>query len=144
MSESVDLAALLNDQGRGPLASRMGITLLEASSHRVVATMPVEGNTQPYGLLHGGASAVLVETLGSLVAALHAGPTKQAVGLNINVTHHKSATEGLVTGVALPISLGTTIAAVQVVISTESGTRVATGQLTCLLRNIRPHTTAIT
>ncbi|MBM3722983.1 MAG: PaaI family thioesterase [Actinobacteria bacterium] len=115
----------------------MGITLLEASANRVVATMPVEGNTQPYGLLHGGANAVLVETLGSLAAALHGGPNKQALGLNINVTHHKSATGGLVTGVATPMSLGKTIAAIEVVITNESGDRIATGQLTCLLRDWR-------
>lgn len=137
MTEEQDLAAVLNEQGRGALANRMGITLLEASANRVVATMPVEGNTQPYGLLHGGANAVLVETLGSLAAALHGGPNKQALGLNINVTHHKSATGGLVTGVATPMSLGKTIAAIEVVITNESGDRIATGQLTCLLRDWR-------
>jgi len=137
VTEEQDLAAVLNEQGRGALANRMGITLLEASANRVVATMPVEGNTQPYGLLHGGANAVLVETLGSLAAALHGGPNKQALGLNINVTHHKSATGGLVTGVATPMSLGKTIAAIEVVITNESGDRIATGQLTCLLRDWR-------
>jgi uncharacterized protein (TIGR00369 family) len=137
MSEAQELAKTLNKKGRGPLADRMGINLLEASPHRVVATMPVEGNTQPYGLLHGGANAVLVETLGSLAAALHGGPKKQALGLNINVTHHKSATSGVVTGVATPIRLGKTIAAIEVVITNEAGERVATGQLTCLLRDWR-------
>jgi len=137
VTEEQDLAAVLNEQGRGALANRMGITLLEASANRVVATMPVEGNTQPYGLLHGGANAVLVATLGSLAAALHGGPNKQALGLNINVTHHKSATGGLVTGVATPMSLGKTIAAIEVVITNESGDRIATGQLTCLLRDWR-------
>ena len=137
MTEEQDLAAVLNEQVRGALAERMGITLLEASPNRVVATMPVEGNTQPFGLLHGGASAVLVETLGSLAAALHGGPNKQALGLNINVTHHKSVSAGLVTGVATPMSLGKTIAAIEVVIANEAGDRVATGQLTCLLRDWR-------
>lgn len=137
MSEAKDLAAALNKEGRGPLANQMGINLLEASPTRVVATMPVEGNTQPYGLLHGGANAVLVETLGSLAAALHAGPSKQALGLNINVTHHKSAKSGVVTGVATPMSLGKTIAAIEVVITNEEGERIATGQLTCLLRDWR-------
>lgn len=137
MSEAKDLAAALNKEGRGPLANQMGINLLEASPTRVVATMPVEGNTQPYGLLHGGANAVLVETLGSLAAALHAGPSKQALGLNINVTHHKSAKSGVVTGVATPMSLGKTIAAIEVVITNEAGERIATGQLTCLLRDWR-------
>jgi len=137
MSEAADLTKLLNERGRGPLAESMGIELQEVSAARVVATMPVEGNTQPYGLLHGGASAVLVETLGSLAAAVHGGPTKQALGLNINVTHHKSATTGVVTGVATPMSLGSTIASIEVVITDESNNRIATGQLTCLLRSIR-------
>lgn len=137
MSEAKDLATALNKEGRGPLADRMGINLLEASPTRVVATMPVDGNTQPYGLLHGGANAVLVETLGSLAAALHGGPSKQALGLNINVTHHKSAKSGVVTGVATPMSLGKTIAAIEVVITNEAGERIATGQLTCLLRDWR-------
>lgn len=137
MSEELNLTQLLNERGRGALAEAMGIELIEVSAERVVATMPVQGNTQPYGLLHGGASAVLVETLGSLAAAVHGGPTKQALGLNINVTHHKSATSGFVTGVATPLSLGNTIAAIEVVVSDESGVRIATGQLTCLLRPIR-------
>ena len=82
------------------LMQRMGIEMVEASPERLVATMPVEGNTQPYGLLHGGASVVLAETLGSFGAALHAGPGKAVVGLDINATHHRAARSGLVTGVA--------------------------------------------
>lgn len=137
MSEEIDLTTILNERGRGALAEAMGIELLEVSANKVVATMPVAGNTQPYGLLHGGASAVLVETLGSLAAAVHGGPHKQALGLNINVTHHKSVSEGTVTAVATPLSLGNTIASIEVVITASDGVRVATGQLTCLLRAAR-------
>ena len=90
----------------GTLAERMGIEILEAAPDRLVATMPVEGNTQPYGLLHGGASVVLAETLGSIGAALHAGPERVAVGLDINATHHRAARRGLVTGTATPIHRG--------------------------------------
>ena len=68
--------------------------------------MPVEGNTQPYGLLHGGASVVLAETLGSIGAALHAGPAGIAVGLDINATHHRAARSGFVTGTATALSPG--------------------------------------
>ena len=75
----------------GALNERMGIELVEATADRVVATMPVEGNTQPYGLLHGGASVVLAETLGSIGAAIHAGPDKLSVGVDINATHHRAA-----------------------------------------------------
>src|SRR3954470_8070301 len=92
----------------GALASRMGITLTEVSSARVVGTMPVDGNTQPYGLLHGGASCVLAETLGSIGAAIHAAERRGgfAVGVDINATHHKDARSGTVTGVATPLKLG--------------------------------------
>src|ERR1700683_1388651 len=82
------------------LASGMGIEIPEHSAERVAGTMPVEGNPQPYGLLHGGASCVLAETLGSIGAALHAGPGKFTVGIEINATHHRAAAAGLVTGVA--------------------------------------------
>src|SRR5690242_15774474 len=77
------------------LLHRMQIEVLEASPERLVARMPVEGNTQPYGLLHGGASVVLAETLGSIGSALHAGPDRIAVGLDINATHHRAARSGL-------------------------------------------------
>ncbi|HZB67686.1 MAG TPA: hotdog fold thioesterase, partial [Ornithinibacter sp.] len=82
------------------LMDRMGIEVVEASPERLVATMPVAGNTQPYGLLHGGASVVLAETLGSIGSSLHAGPDKAVVGLDINATHHRAARSGLVTGTA--------------------------------------------
>ena len=87
-------------QGNGRLNDKMGVELVEVSAERVVATMPVEGNTQPFGLLHGGASVVLAETLGSIGSAIHAYPAKVAVGVDINATHHRSATSGIVTGVA--------------------------------------------
>ena len=73
----------------------MEITIVEASAERVVGTMPVAGNIQPYGPLHGGASCVLAETLGSLASALHAGPDRITVGVEINSTHHRAATDGL-------------------------------------------------
>jgi uncharacterized protein (TIGR00369 family) len=120
----------------GVLAGRMGITLIEASPDRVVATMPVEGNTQPYGLLHGGASCVLAETIGSIGAAMHAARTHGgiAVGVDLNATHHRSARSGLVTGVARPLHLGSSIASYEVVITNESGERLCTARLTCALR----------
>jgi 1,4-dihydroxy-2-naphthoyl-CoA hydrolase len=120
------------------LMQRMGIEMVEASPQRLVATMPVAGNTQPYGLLHGGASVVLAETLGSFGAALHAGPGKAVVGLDINATHHRAARSGLVTGVATPISLGRTLACYEVVVSDESGKRICTSRITCLIRDAAP------
>ncbi|WP_082535044.1 hotdog fold thioesterase [Nonomuraea pusilla] len=113
----------------------MGIEFLEVTPERVVGRMPVEGNTQPYGLLHGGASAVLAETLGSVGAAVHAGRERIAVGIEINATHHRSATSGHVTGVATRLHGGRTLATYEIVISDEQGRRVCTSRLTCMLRD---------
>ena len=120
------------------LMKRMGIEVLEASGQRLVARMPVEGNTQPYGLLHGGASVVLAETLGSIGSALHAGPDRVAVGLDINATHHRAVRSGFVTGTATALSLGNTLASYEVVITDEDDRRVCTCRITCLLRDKAP------
>jgi uncharacterized protein (TIGR00369 family) len=117
----------------GSLNERMGIELVEVSPQRVVATMPVEGNTQPYGLLHGGASVVLAESLGSLGSAIHAHPDRISVGVDINATHHRAATSGTVTGVATPLHLGRTMASWQVVITDERDRRICTCRITCAL-----------
>ncbi|MDQ3449488.1 MAG: hotdog fold thioesterase, partial [Actinomycetota bacterium] len=87
----------------------MGIEILEASADRVVATMPVAGNTQPYGLLHGGATCVLAETAGSIAATLHAGDGRMAVGVDLNATHHRAMRDGVVTGVATPVHRGRSV-----------------------------------
>jgi 1,4-dihydroxy-2-naphthoyl-CoA hydrolase len=116
------------------LLERMGIEIVEARVERVVATMPVEGNTQPYGLLHGGASAVLAETVGSIGSALHAGPDRIAVGVDINATHHRAVSSGTVTGTATPIHLGSTVTTYAIAITDEQGRPVCTARLTCLLR----------
>jgi uncharacterized protein (TIGR00369 family) len=117
----------------GGLNDKMGIELVELSAERVVGTMPVAGNTQPYGLLHGGASVVLAETLGSVGSALHGHPDRLSVGVDINATHHRAATSGTVTGVATAIHLGRTIASYDVVVSDEQGRRVCTSRITCTL-----------
>ena len=122
--------------GGGRLGARMGIEVLEASPERVVGTMPVDGNTQPFGLLHGGASCVLAETLGSVGAVMHGQSVDRpfAVGVDINATHHKGPRSGLVTGVATPVHRGRTMATYEVVITDETGDRVCTARITCLLR----------
>ncbi len=122
--------------GYSELAERMGIVILEAAPLRVVGTMPVEGNRQPYGLLHGGASCVLAETLGSIGAALHARECGMGItmGLEINLTHHKSVRRGSVTGVAEPLHLGRAIATYEIVLSDEHGDRLSTARLTALVR----------
>lgn len=131
----IDLRALFS---AGHLGERMGIRVLEAAPDKVVGTMPVEGNTQPYGLLHGGASAVLAETLGSLGAMLHGGPGKVAVGVDLNATHHRGLSSGTVTGTATPVHRGRSSATYEVVITDEAGKRVCTARLTCMLRPATP------
>ncbi|MGW7490758.1 PaaI family thioesterase [Streptomyces sp. NPDC054786] len=128
----LDLPALFS---AGHLGERMSVQVTEAAPERVVGTMPVEGNTQPYGLLHGGASAVLAETLGSVGSMLHGGPTKVAVGVDLNCTHHRGARSGLVTGVATPVHRGRSTATYEIVITDEHGKRVCTARLTCMLRD---------
>jgi uncharacterized protein (TIGR00369 family) len=127
-----------NAMARGTLMERMGIVFTEVGSDRLVATMPVEGNTQPYGLLHGGASVVLAETLGSFGSVLHAGTQRVAVGIDINATHHRAARTGVVTGTARPLHLGSTMASWQVEIVDEDGRPVCTSRIRCLLRDVAP------
>lgn len=129
----VDLPAMFS---AGDLGTRMGVEIKEASADRVVGTMPVEGNTQPYGLLHGGASAVLAETLGSVGSMLHGGSSKIAVGVDLNCTHHRGTRSGLVTGVATPVHRGRSTATYEIVITDEQDRRVCSARLTCLLKDM--------
>jgi 1,4-dihydroxy-2-naphthoyl-CoA hydrolase len=115
------------------LDAKMGLEMLELTPERVVGRMPVEGNTQPMGLWHGGASCVLVETLGSIGAAAHAQPERVAVGVDINATHHRSVRSGWVTGTATALRLGRTVTSYEVVLVDDEGRRVCTARLTCQL-----------
>jgi 1,4-dihydroxy-2-naphthoyl-CoA hydrolase len=135
MDDDQMLAAFIagDEAGMGALNKKLGVHVLEASAQRVVATMPVEGNTQPYGLLHGGASVALAESLGSLGSAIHAHPDRISVGVDINATHHRAVTGGVVTGVATPLHLGRTTASYDVVITDEQDRRVCTCRITCAL-----------
>jgi uncharacterized protein (TIGR00369 family) len=128
-----DFLEILRKRGAGALGEKMGIQVIEATPQRLVGTMPVEGNTQPVGLLHGGASVVLAESLGSIGTQLHAGIERRIVGVDINATHHKSATSGIVTGVATAISLGKTLCVYDVVITNEAGERTCTSRITCMI-----------
>ncbi len=128
-----DFLDVIRQRGIGALDKKMGIEIIEASPNRLVGTMPVEGNTQPIGLLHGGANVVLAESLGSIGTQIHAGPMKKIVGVDINATHHKSATSGIVTGVATAITLGKTLCSYQVEITNEKGERTCTARITCLI-----------
>lgn len=135
MSEDakIDFMKLLGVRGAGALDEKMGIRILEASPERLVATMPVEGNTQAVGLLHGGANVVLAESLGSIGTALHAGLNRRIVGVDINATHHRAVTKGSVTAVATPITLGKTLCCYEVIITDDEGNRTCTARITCLI-----------
>jgi 1,4-dihydroxy-2-naphthoyl-CoA hydrolase len=117
----------------GELNKAVGITFTDIGPGRLVATMPVDGNRQPFGLLHGGASCVLAESLGSVAAGLHAGPEAVPVGVDINATHHRSVREGLVTGVCTPLHEGRSTATYEIVISDAGGRRLCTARITCQL-----------
>ena len=132
-----DFLQVIRERGIGALDKKMGIEIIEASPERLVATMPVEGNTQPIGLLHGGANVVLAESLGSVGTQLHAGADRKIVGVDINATHHKSATSGVVTAVATAISLGKTLCSYNVEIKNDKGERTCTARITCLILNQR-------
>ena len=131
---SEEFLAQIPQAGMGALNEKLGVEIVEVSPMRLVATMPVEGNTQPYGLLHGGASVALAETLGSMGSALHAWPDRVPVGVDINATHHRALRAGsVVTGVATPVHLGRTMATWEIVITDERDKRVCTSRITCAL-----------
>jgi uncharacterized protein (TIGR00369 family) len=117
---------------REQLVNRMGIKIVEMTLDRVVGTMPATGNRQPLGILHGGANAVLAETLGSLAAHLEAGPTGRAVGLELSCTHHRW-TSSAVTGVCVPLHVGGRVASYEITITDETGRRTCTARLTCAI-----------
>jgi uncharacterized protein (TIGR00369 family) len=131
---SASALELMKQRGLGALAEKMGIDLIELSADRAVATMPVAGNTQPIGLLHGGAHVVLAESLGSFAANVHAHPWGYAVGIELNATHHSSITEGVVTGTCVAIKLGKTLTSHEITMTDETGRLLSTVRITNYLR----------
>ncbi|MGO2110292.1 MAG: hotdog fold thioesterase [Pseudoclavibacter sp.] len=120
--------------GRVDLSRRMGVLFVTLEAEESIAVMPVDGNTQPLGLMHGGAYCVLGETLGSLSANAHSMPDRFALGVDINATHTGSATSGFVTGVCRSIHLGRTVAVHEIVVFDERGRRCSTIRMTNALR----------
>ena len=115
------------------LDTKMGLELIELSAERVVGRMPVEGNTQPFGLWHGGASCVLAETLASLGSYAHGQPNRVGVGVDLNATHHRPARSGWVTGTATALHLGRNVVTYDVVLHDDAGQRICTARVTCQL-----------
>jgi uncharacterized protein (TIGR00369 family) len=116
-----------------PIHDRLGIVILTASTDEVVGTIPVAGNEQPFGALHGGASGVLAESLASIGSALHGGPDQPVAGIELNASHHKAARQGTVTGRATPLHLGRRVATWQVELRDEEGELTCTARVTCLI-----------
>jgi 1,4-dihydroxy-2-naphthoyl-CoA hydrolase len=133
-----ELPGIRTDLADQWLPNRMGIEITEWDPKRVVGTMPVAGNLQPYGLLHGGANATLAETIGSTAAALNAGADRVAVGLELSCTHHRAARSGIVTGVATPLHVGRSTSTFEIVITDDEGRRTCTARLTCIVRERPP------
>jgi uncharacterized protein (TIGR00369 family) len=121
-----------------PLDDKLGIRITDYDPDRLVATMPVEGNQQPFGLLHGGAICALAETIGSWAGALAAGPERQAVGVELNISYLRGATHGVVTAVCTPVSRGQQLARFLIEVSDDEGRPTATARLTTFAREIRP------
>jgi 1,4-dihydroxy-2-naphthoyl-CoA hydrolase len=130
-----ELVERLVSSGGGALARKMGIEFLELSADHSVATMPVEDNTQVVGILHGGAHVVLGESLGSVSSAIHAGPGRIAVGIEINASHSRSVSSGTVTATCTAISLGRTLATHEIVVRDETGRRLSTVRMTNFLKD---------
>ena len=115
------------------LDAKMGFELLELTPERVSGRMPVAGNTQPFGLWHGGASCVLAETLASLGSYAHGAPDRIGVGVDLNATHHRPARSGWVTGTATALRLGRTVVTYEVVLVDDAEQRICTARVTCQL-----------
>lgn len=116
------------------LDDKLGIEIVDWDPDRLVARMPVEGNTQPYGLLHGGATCSLIETVGSYATVLRAGAGASAVGIELNASYLQAATSGHVTAVCTPVGAGQPLATFLVEVTDDDGRLTATGRLTCVVR----------
>jgi len=130
-----ELISRLIDTRGGQLVQRMGIEFQKLTAEESIATMPVEGNRQVIGLLHGGAHVVLGESLGSLSSAIHAGPGRIAVGIEINATHSRSVSDGVVTGTCRALVLGRTLCTHEIVMTDEQGRRLSTVRMTNYLKD---------
>ena len=130
-----ELVARLVETNGGELTRKMGVEYLELSAQHSVARMPVEGNRQVVGILHGGAHVVLGESLGSISSAIHAGPGRVAMGIEINATHSRSISEGWVTATCEALVLGRTLATHEIVIRDDEGRRLSTVRMTNILRD---------
>lgn len=125
----------VNPIRKNTLVEHIGIEITEVGDHFLKGTMPVDHRTvQPARILHGGASAALIETLGSIASYLTINPEEKiCVGLELNINHIRSAASGLVTGIATPVHLGKTTHIWNVEITDESEKKIAVGRITMMI-----------
>ena len=122
----------LSEGAHSPLDDKLGVEILDWNPDRLVGTMPVEGNHQPFGVLHGGATCTLAETIGSMAAAVGAGPHRQVVGIELNVSYLRAATAGTVTAVCTPVRRGRTLSTFLIQITDDQGRPTASARLTTM------------
>lgn len=121
----------------GPLDAKLGLEVASVTANRATGRAPVDGNTQPFGLWHGGATATIMETLGSLAANAHSGPGRQAVGTELNVSHLRTARQGWVHGEATALHLGRTSAVYSIELRDDDAALLASGRLSCRILDQR-------
>src|SRR6266513_3439691 len=136
--DPTEAARLANEHMRAGLAERLGIEWIEIAGDRVVATMPVEGNVQPYGILHGGATAALCETVASVGTALRVGAEKRVTGIELNINHLRAATQGFVTATGVPLHVGRTTSVWDMRVHDDQGLLIAASRLTLAIRDALP------
>lgn len=116
----------------------MGVAIIDWDPQHLVATMPVTGNQQPYGIVHGGAFCVLAESLGSTAAALWVGQDRIVVGIELNASYHRAADHGQITAVCRNLHLGSTLTSHEIEMTDDGGRLLCTVRLRCLIRDHPP------
>ncbi|MEM8833087.1 MAG: hotdog fold thioesterase [Pseudomonadota bacterium] len=127
----------LNGFRNGNMGVHIGMEFTEIGDDFLKGTIPVDERTkQPFGILHGGASCVLAETLGSVASWMCIDPSaKMAVGLEINANHLRPATEGVITGICKPIKIGRTVHVWNIEMFKDDGKMNCTSRLTCVIKD---------
>jgi len=129
----MDPRAVIELAATSPLISRLQISIDEATASRVTGWMPVEGNTQPFGALHGGATAALCESLASIGALLGCAPTQVPAGIELSISHLKSVRKGAVTASATPLQQGRRTAVWEVRVHDDTNALIGLARVTCVL-----------
>ncbi len=120
--------------GRGTMIERIGTEWLEIGTRRIRARIPVQGNTQVYGQLHGGATAALCETVGSIGTAIVVGLDRRVVGIQLSVNHLRAVGDGHVTATGVPVQIGRRVAVWDMRVEDDGGNLVAVARLTLSIR----------